>query len=92
MRSLATRLVPGHWSRICISVPVACWLQYGHKLCMYVTRCVFSMVNLRVEVDWWLWVRNLVSDMGLCSEQILRWGGILYRLMYKENPCIMKCA
>jgi len=25
--SLAMCLVPGHWSRICISVPVACWSQ-----------------------------------------------------------------
>jgi len=32
MRSLAICLVMGHWSRICISVPVACWLQYGHNL------------------------------------------------------------
>ena len=65
--------------RICISVPVACWSQYGHKLCMYVIRCVLSMVNLRVKIDWWLWVRNLVNHTGLRPVQILRWGGTLYR-------------
>ena len=34
------------------------------------TSCAFSMVNLRVEINWWLWERNLVSDMGLCSVQL----------------------
>ena len=30
IRSLAMCLVPGHWSKICISVPVACSSQSGH--------------------------------------------------------------
>ena len=43
-------------------------------------------------INWWLWERNLVSDMGLRSVQMLRQGGILYRLVYREGPCIMKCT
>ena len=31
MRLLSICLVPGHWRRICISVPVTSWSQYGHN-------------------------------------------------------------
>jgi len=29
-RSFAMCVVPGHWSKMCISFPVACWSQYKH--------------------------------------------------------------
>ena len=50
MRSLAICLMPGHWSRICVSVPVACWSQYRHKVWLHVTRGAFSMVTLLVWI------------------------------------------
>jgi len=52
IRSLAMRLVPGHWSRICISFPVACWSQYGHNFWSYVIRCEFSMVAFSMVNLW----------------------------------------
>jgi len=72
IRSLPICLVPGHWSKICISFLVACWSQYGHNFWSCVTRCAFLMVNSCVVINWWLWERNLVSDIGLRSVQMLR--------------------